>query len=156
MALASGTIAPDFRLPYAPRADPVRLSDLRGEKVVLLFFPLAFSSVCTEEMCTVGERYDRYREMEARVFGVCVDSPFVTERFAEECGGVFPILSDFNREVIHDYDVVNPDLFGLAETPHRAVYVIDPVGRIAWSWVGENPDVMPDFDAVEAAVAQAG
>lgn len=121
MALREGMEAPDFALPPGPRKEPVRLSDFRGEKpVVLLFFPLAFSSVCTDEMCSVAADYQRYEELDAQVLAVSIDSPFASQKFAQECGATFPILSDFNKEVIDLYDVRNDDYGGLEGVADRS------------------------------------
>lgn len=155
MPLAPGTPAPDFELPRNPGEDPVRLSDYRGRTVVLLFFPLAFSGVCTAEVCRVAESYERYRGLDAEVLGISIDSPFVNRRFAAECGAPFPILSDFNKRVIAAYGVVNPDFYGLEGVAHRSVFVIDREGVVAWSWMDEDADVMPDFERILEAVEEA-
>lgn len=153
MALAIGSPAPDFELPLKPGEAPLRLADYRGEKpVVLLFFPLAFSSVCTTEMCTVAENLDAWHELDAEVIGISVDSPFVNQKFAEECGAKFPIVSDFNREVSPTYDALYDEILGLKGVTKRAAYVVDRNGKIAYAWVAEDAGLMPDLDAVMAAV----
>ena len=155
--LAQGEAAPDFALQFRPKADPVRLSDYKGRKpVVLLFFPVAFSAVCTDEMCSVAESYARWEKLEAQVLGISVDSPYANAQFAEHCGATFPILSDFNREVIRAYGVLNPDFHGLKDVAFRSAFVIDREGRIAFSWASENSAVMPPFDDIHAAVEKAG
>jgi peroxiredoxin len=124
-----------------------------GERpVVLLFFPLAFSSVCTEELCTVRDSWDEWESLEADVFGISVDSPFVTRRFREELGLPFPLLSDFNHDVGSAYGVLYEDYFGLRGVARRAAFVVGTDGRIAYAWVGERDDVLPDFPAVRQAV----
>ena len=157
MTLGVGHTAPEFALPVKPREAPIRLSDFQGEKpVVLLFFPLAFSSVCTEEMCTVAENYAAWRALDAQVIGISVDSPYVNVKFAEECKAPFPIASDFNKNVSADYDALVDDMGGLKGVTKRAAYVIDRSGTIVYAWEGENPGVMPDFGAIMEAVEKAG
>jgi len=151
-----GASAPDFSLAPGPGPDRVTLSELRGRPVVLLFFPLAFSGVCTDEMCQMAEAWPRWEEIDARVLGISVDSPFVNRRFAEETGVSFPILSDFNKDASSAYGVLYPDYFGMHGVSKRAAFVVDPEGRIAYVWVGEDADRLPPFDEVRAAAARAG
>ncbi|MFM1823452.1 MAG: hypothetical protein RI967_1718 [Planctomycetota bacterium] len=156
MALAIGTVAPAFALPAKP-GEVVDVGALLGrEKVVLLFFPLAFSSVCTEEMCHFRDDWARWEALGCRVFGVSIDSPFVTERFAAELKVPFPILSDFNKTVAADYDALHADLMGLKGVTKRAAYVIGSDGKVAYAWEAEIPKTQVDFDAIRAAVASAG
>lgn len=120
--------------------------------MVLLFFPLAFSSVCMDEMCQVAASYDRYEKLDAQVLGLSVDSPFVNRKFAAECGARFPILSDFNRQVAQKYDVMYDDFHGLEKVAKRSAFVVDREGKIAYAWVSEDAGVMPDFDRILEAV----
>ncbi len=153
MALDVGATAPDFELPLKLGEPPVRLGDYRGEKpVVLLFFPLAFSSVCTVEMCTVAENYSAWQELNAEVIGISVDSPFANQKFAEDCGATFPILSDFNKSTSEAYGVLNDEFAGLQGVSKRAAFVVDRDGSISYAWVTEDPAVMPDFDAIMQAL----
>ena len=154
--LQPGTDAPDFALTFRPRTPPVRLSDFRTRKpVVLLFFPVAFSAVCTDEMCSVAESYARWESLDAQVMGISVDSPYANAQFAEHCGASFPILSDFNRDVIRLYGVLNPDFHGLKDVAYRSAFVIDRKGKVTYSWASENSSVMPPFDEIHAAVQAA-
>src|SRR3954466_5925050 len=133
--LQPGIDAPDFALTFRPKTAPVRLSDFRGKKpVVLLFFPVAFSAVCTDEMCSVAESYTRWESLDAQVLGISVDSPYANAQFAEHCGASFPILSDFNRDVIRAYGVLNPDFHGLKDVAYRSAFVIDRAGQVTYSW----------------------
>lgn len=151
--LKPGQQAPVLRL-YARPRERIDLADHIGRApVVLLFFPLAFSSTCTAEMCAVAEDWSAWSALGAHVFGISVDSPYVNVRFAESCNAMFPILSDFNREAIEAYDVVRNDLGGLEHVAERAVFVIDRDGKITYAWQGENPGVMPPFGAIRNAVA---
>lgn len=153
MALSPGTAAPDFSLAPAPGPDRINLSDFRGKSVVVLFMPLAFSGVCTDEMCQMADSYDQWAELGTQVLGVSVDSPFVTKKFAEETKVPFPILSDFNKGTIKAWDVMYDDFFGMAGVAKRSAFVVDADGTIQYSWVTEDPAVMPPFDEVRAAVA---
>lgn len=158
MPLPVGAPAPDFELPLRPGEAPLRLADYRGQKsVVLLFFPQAFSNVCTEEICSVAEGYSAWKKLDAEVIGISVDSPFVNQRFALECNAPFPIVSDFNKETIAAYGVTCENYYGLKGVARRSVFVIDPEGRIVYSWMTENSSILPDLHEVkEAARAAAG
>ena len=153
--VAAGDVAPDFALPPAPGPDLWTLSEKRGGPVVILFFPLAFSGVCTDEMCGLAEDWSRWEELGVTVVGISVDSPFVTSRFARETGVAFPILSDFNREASTAYGVLYPDFFGLKGVSKRSAFVVDGAGTVAYAWVTEDADVLPPFEAVRRAVAEA-
>lgn len=153
MALAPGTPAPDFALTLRPGEAPLRLADYRGEKiVVILFFPLAFSSLCTAEMKDMTEGYDTWSGLDCEVLGISVDSGFVNQRFTAETGAPFPILSDFNREAVTAYGVRNDDYFGMKGVADRSAFVVDRNGEIAFSWTTDDPDEMPPYDQIEAAV----
>lgn len=155
MALRPGDPAPDFALPPAPGSDLVKLSSFRGERpVVLLFFPLAFSSVCTDEMCRLAEDWSNWEDLDAQVIALSADSTFVVRKFAQETGAPFPIVSDFNKEAMTAYDVVYDDYFGLHGVAKRSVFVIDREGIIRYVWVDETSDLMPDFDAIRTVVAE--
>ncbi len=151
-----GALAPDFSLAPGPGPKRVTLSGLRGRPVVLLFFPLAFSGVCTDEMCQVAEDWSKWEALDADVLGISVDSPFVNRRFAEETGVPFPILSDFNKDASSAYGVLYPDYFGLHGVAKRSAFVVDSAGQIAYAWVSEDADKLPPFDEVRAAVVNAG
>lgn len=155
MTVREGDVAPGFSLPMAPGEEVDLDEHLGREPVVLLFFPLAFSPVCTTEMCTFADRWDELREPDASFFAVSVDSPFVTARFREDAGIPFPVLSDFNREVSQTYGVLYEELLGLHEVAKRAVFVIGDDGTVVYRWVTEDPGVEPDYDAVEEALRRA-
>jgi peroxiredoxin len=154
MAIPVGVSAPDFALTRRVMEPQVSLSDYRGDRaVVLLFFPLAFSSVCTEEICGVAEDYSGWTDLGAEVIGISVDSPFVNAKFAEETGAPFPILSDFNRDVATAYGVRDDDYFGMRGVATRSVFVIDRAGRVVYSWVAEE-DEPPDLDRVRSVLRE--
>lgn len=152
MTIQEGDPAPRFTLPDAPGHE-VDVGEQIGERpVVLLFFPLAFSSTCTAEMCAVRDDWERWEELGAAVYGISVDSPFVTERFREEHDLPFPVLSDFNREVAERYGVLYEEFYGLEGVAKRAAFVIGGDGTVAWSWVSVDASVEPDYAALREAV----
>ncbi len=155
MALTKGTQAPEFSLKTKSGEDlvDVSLSDNRGKKqTVLLFFPLAFTGVCTDEMCSVTGNIDDYSDLDAEVYGISVDSPFAQEGWAKANGISVTLLSDFNKEVSAAYDVIYEDLIGLKGVAKRSAFVIGKDGAITYSWVTEDPTVLPSFDEIKAAL----
>lgn len=156
MALATGTKAPEFTLKSktAEGLEDVSLADNLGkQKTVLLFFPLAFTSVCMDEMCTVNSGIQKYKDLNAAVYGISVDSPFTLEKMALVDNLQFPLLSDFNKEVSEAYDVLYADLLGFKGVSKRSAFVIDEQGTIIYAESSDDPKVVPNFDAIEAALA---
>lgn len=155
MPIRKGDRAIEFKLPPKPK-EQIDLGQYIGkEKVVLLFFPLAFSSVCTAEMCTMRDRWKEYEKLGARVFGISVDSPFVTDKFRQSENIPFPILSDFNKDVSRQYGVLHEDLMGLKGVSKRAVFVIDADGKVIYDWISEDPGVQIKFDEIAKALQSA-
>lgn len=155
MTLPVGTFAPKFELPSKP-GEVVDVGALLGrEKVVLLFFPLAFSSVCTEELCHFRDHWAEWNSLGSKVFGISIDSPFVTDKFRSELSIPFPVLSDFNKTVAASYDALHADLMGLKGVTKRAAYVVASDGTIAYAWEAEIPKTQVDFAAIRAAVVSA-
>jgi peroxiredoxin len=151
--IRTGDKAIGFTLPARP-GETVDLADHLGrDRIVLLFFPLAFSRVCTEEMCGLRDSWDEWETLEAKVFGISVDSPFVTDRFRSEMKIPFPILSDFNKDVSARYGALHDEIMGLKGVAKRAAFVIDPAGTVIYDWVSEDPSVMPNFEEIKAALA---
>ena len=150
MSIEVGQQAPNFSLPNTER-QPVTLESLRGKPVILAFFPLAFSPVCTEEMCTFRDSLAELSDANAQVVGISVDSPFALKAFAEAQRLQFPLLSDFNKETAEAYGVLNPSLLGVFKgVANRAVFLIDRNGKIAHKWVSEDPRVQPTYDEIKA------
>ena len=153
--LSVGSAAPAFQLPEKP-GSVVDVGGLFGrEKDVLLFIPLAFSSVCTAELCHFRDSWKQWESIGAKVFAISIDSPFVVAKFRESEGIPFPVLSDFNKTVAPQYDALHADLMGLKGVTKRAAFVVGRDGKIAYAWVSENPGVQVDFGAVEQAVRNA-
>ncbi len=155
MALATGTQAPAFSLKSktADGLKDVALADTLGKKqTVLLFFPLVYTSVCTAEMCSVSQGLDTYKSLDAAVYAISVDSPFAQEAWAKANGITFPILSDFNKDVAKAYDVLYADLLGFKGVAKRSAFVIGKDGVIKYSSSSDDPKVLPDFSAIQAAL----
>ncbi|MEO6733711.1 MAG: redoxin domain-containing protein [Ferruginibacter sp.] len=150
MPVTIGEKAPNFSL-YNTDKIKMNLSDVEGKNVVLLFFPLAFSSVCTKEMCDVRDNISAYNTANAQVFGVSVDSLYVLKKFKEDQSLTFTLLSDFNKEAAKAYDVLYETFpgFEMKGVSKRAAFVIDKQGLIQYAEVCASPGNLPDFDAIE-------
>jgi peroxiredoxin len=153
MAVNVGTNAPDFTLPNQDR-EPVTLSRaLQNGPVVLAFFPAAFSSVCEKELCTFRDSLAQLARAKAQVFGISVDTFFTLKAWADQQKFGFPLLSDFNKEVLTAYDVLNPDMIGLKGIARRAVFVIGPDGVVRHREVLQDARHEPDYAKVHEALA---
>jgi glutaredoxin-dependent peroxiredoxin len=152
MSVDVGSKAPDFALTNQDR-QPVTLSGQRGKPVVLAFFPAAFSSVCTKELCTFRDSMAKLGEAKAQVYGISVDTFFTLKAFQDHEKLTFPLLSDFNKQVIRDYGVFNEDMIGLKGIAKRAVFVIDKEGIVRHREVLEDARNEPDYDKVFSALA---
>ena len=153
MAVEKGDAAPAFTLPQKPDEEVDLNEHLGRDQIVLLFFPLAFSPVCTDEMCHMRDTWDQWSGLNARVFGISVDSPFITDKFRSEQRIPFPVLSDFNRDVARQYGVLHDDLFGLKGVAKRAAIVIGRDGNVIYRWVSDDPGVQPPYEEVRQALA---
>jgi len=152
MSVDVGSKAPDFTLTNQDR-QPVTLSGQRGKPVVLAFFPAAFSSVCTKELCTFRDSMAKLGQAKAEVYGISVDTFFTLKAFQDHEKLTFPLLSDFNKQVIRDYGVFNEDMIGLKGIAKRAVFVIDKDGIVRHREVLEDARNEPDYDKVFGALA---
>jgi peroxiredoxin len=153
MAVDVGAKAPDFTLVDQDRK-PVTLSSvLQNGPVVLAFFPGAFSSTCTNEMCTFRDSLATLGASKAQVLGVSTDTFFTLKAWGDQQRLNFPLLSDYNKDVIAQYDVVNPDMIGLKNIAKRAVFVIDPRGVVRHREVLEDARNEPDYAAITRALA---
>ncbi|WP_221030128.1 redoxin domain-containing protein [Actomonas aquatica] len=156
MPIAVGSTAPDFTLKSktAEGLVDVKLSDNFGEKAtVLLFFPLAFTGVCTQEFCDVTAGLAQYADLGASVIGISVDSPFAQEAWAKANKIDITLVSDLNKDVTKAYDVVFPGLAGIGDTSARAAFVIGKDGVVKYAEQTPAPTELPDFEAVKAALA---
>jgi peroxiredoxin len=155
MPLPIGSKAPDFTLKSktADGLKDVRLSANFGHKqTVLLFFPAAFTGVCTQEMCDISSGLGNYAGLDAEVYGISVDSPFAQEAWAKQSGISVTLLSDLNKTVTKAYDVVFPNLIGMYETSARAAFVVGKDGLVKYSEQTPTPKDLPNFSAVQAAL----
>jgi peroxiredoxin len=152
MSVDVGSKAPDFTLPDQDRT-PVTLSAQAGKNVVLAFFPAAFSSVCTKEMCHFRDSLAALNGANAVVFGISTDTPWTLKEFAKQQSLNFPLLSDFNKSAITAYGVSNPDMIGLTGISKRAVFVIDGSGVVRHREVTASPGEEPDYAKVDEVLA---
>ncbi len=127
-----------------------------GEVTVLVFFPAAFTGVCTTELCTFRDGLADYAKLNAKVYGISVDSPFTLAEYKKKNELNFPLLSDHKHEAIKAYDIVFENLANVGfTTAKRSVFVIGKDGNIAWTWIAENPGQQPAYDEVRKAVTAA-
>jgi glutaredoxin-dependent peroxiredoxin len=152
MAVDVGSKAPDFTLTNQDR-QPVTLSGQKGHPVVLAFFPAAFSSVCTKEMCTFRDSLAELNKAKAQVYGISVDTFFTLKAFQDQQKLNFPLLSDFNKQAIRDYGVFNEDMIGLKGIAKRAVFVIDKDGVVRYREVLEDARNEPDYRKVQEVLS---
>jgi peroxiredoxin len=155
MPLSVGSKAPDFTLKTKASDGPkeVKLSANFGKRqTVLLFFPAAFTGICTQEMCDISAGLGQYEGLDAEVYGISVDSPFAQEAWSKQNGIKVTLLSDLNKTVIKAYDVVLPNLLGMYETAARAAFVVGRDGVIKYSEQTPTPKDLPNFAAIQAAL----
>jgi peroxiredoxin len=148
-----GDKAPEFELPDADMK-PHKLSDYRGKKTILAFFPAAESPVCTAEMCALRDSLDQLRDLGANVVGISVDGPFANKFFVQNRHLNFPVLSDYKREVINSYGIVMSNLGPLKgyNAAKRSVFILDKDGKVIYRWVSDNPLVEPNYGEIKEAL----
>lgn len=149
-----GEKAPDFTLVNQDR-EKVTISDYRGGNVVLAFYPGAFTGGCTKEMCTIRDDIAKLEDLSASIFGISVNDPFSNKAFHEENVLNFPLLCDYNREVVKRYDVYHENFAGLEgyTVAKRSVFILDSEGVVKYKWVTENPGVMPPYEEIKQQLA---
>ncbi len=152
MSLILNQTAPTFKL-YNTEKKEIALSDLKGKNVVLLFFPLAFTSTCTAELCNIRDNYSLYNQLNAVVFGISVDSLFTLGKFKEEQKLNFDLLSDFNKETSTAYGSLYHDfILGMKGVSKRSAFVIDKEGKLKYAEVLEKAGDLPNFEAIKACL----
>lgn len=159
MAISVGSKAPDFSLKSktAEGLKDVKLSENFGKKnTVILFFPLAFTGVCTQEMCDITAGLSAYKGLNAEVIAISVDSPFAQEAWANQHKISITIASDLNKKTAADYGVLLADLIGLGSVSARAAFVVDKNGVIQYSEQTPSPKELPNFTAVKEVLAKLG
>jgi len=148
MLLQIGQIAPDFTL-FDSDKKKVSLNEHRGENVLLLFFPFAFSSVCTAELCAVRDNISKYDSVQAKVFGISVDSLYTLAKFKIDQNLNFTLLSDFNKEISYTYEAFYETFsYGMKGVSKRAAFIIDKIGLVQYVEVLENASEQPKFDLI--------
>ncbi len=155
MILKQGDVAPDFELPDS-KNKARKLSEFKGKKVVVAFFPGAFTGVCTKEMCAFRDSMSAFNGMDAKVLGISVDTPFALAKFAEVNNLNFDLLSDHGKHVINEYGIVHKNFIGLPklDVAKRSVFVLDKSGKVAYAWVSEDPGKEPDYAAIKNELAK--
>lgn len=154
MAIEIGQIAPDFTLHDSDK-NIVTLSEQRGKNVLLLFFPLAFTGVCTKELCAIRDDIARYNTATAAVFGISVDSYATLKKFKADQGYNFALLSDFNKEVSAQYGSLYDTFAGwMKGVSKRSAFIIDKEGIVQYAEVLESAGNLPDFEAINNKLAQ--
>jgi glutaredoxin-dependent peroxiredoxin len=148
-----GREAPDFELPDI-NMNTHKLSDYRGKKLVLAFFPAAESPVCTSEMCSFRDSLKELMELDAKVIGISVDGPFANKAFSQNRQLNFPLLSDYKRETINRYGIVMNNLGNLKDydAAKRSIFIVDPNGIIQYEWVSDSPLVQPNYEEIRSAL----
>lgn len=153
MSLELGMPAPLFSL-FDSDKNKVSLMDFKGKNVVLLFFPQAFTGVCTQELCSVRDNLSAYEKLDAEILAISVDSVFTLAKFKEEQHYNFKLLSDFNKEVSTAYDTIYQDwIFDMKGVSKRSAFVIDKEGNIRHMEILENPGNIPSFQAIHEALS---
>ena len=149
MILATGQKAPEFSLHDTEKKE-VSLKDQKGKNTLLLFFPLAFTGVCTKELCSIRDNIAAYNDANAVVFGISVDSPQTLTKFKEEQGLNFSLLSDFNKEASTAYGTIYDSFIGwMKGVSKRSAFVVDKEGIIRYAEVLENAGELPNFEAIQ-------
>jgi glutaredoxin-dependent peroxiredoxin len=157
MPIAVGTKAPDFTLKSkdANGLKDISLSANFGKKnTVVLFFPLAFTGVCTQEFCDVTQGLGSFSDLDAEIIGVSVDSPFAQEAWAQSKNITVPLASDLNKKTAEAYGVLLPDLVGIGSTAARAAFVIDKNGVVQYAEQTPSPKELPNFDAIKQKLGE--
>jgi peroxiredoxin len=154
MAVSVGDKAPSFTLKNTELQD-VSLADYAGQNVVVLFFPLAFTGVCTAELCSMRDDAAKYSNLNAQILAISVDSPFVLQRYKAENNFNFPVLSDFNKEVSRAYDALYEEFIaGLRGVSKRSAFVVGKDGNVKYAEVLENAKNLPNFGEIENTLSK--
>ncbi|MHC1737298.1 MAG: redoxin domain-containing protein [Ignavibacteriaceae bacterium] len=155
MSLKIGDLAPDFSL-LSSNVEKITLSSFKGKNVVLMFFPLADTAVCTKEMCIMRDDFSKYAELDAEIIGLSVDSPFALKMWKEKHNLNFTLVSDFNKEVIKAYgafyDVFVPGKLDFQGVAKRSAFVIDKEGKLKYIEILENAGEEPNYENIQAAL----
>ena len=149
MSIQKGDQAPNFKL-LSSEKNEIQLSDYKGKNLLLLFFPQAFTGVCTAELCAVRDNYSMYENMNVDVLGISVDSVFTLEEFKKQQGYNFTLLSDFNKDVSRSYGSIYEDwVLGMKGVSMRSAFVVDKDGTVQYAEVLDDVMQQPDFSAIK-------
>lgn len=152
MSIQIGQPAPQFTL-FSSDLEEVSLASFTGKKVIIHFFPMAFTGTCTTQLCTVRDNFSFYEGLNAQVLGISVDSPFTLAKFKAENNYQFPLLSDFNKETSEAYGAIYTEfVFGLKGVSKRAAFVIDENQHIIYAEVLASAGDLPDFAAIDVLI----
>lgn len=149
MVLKVGDMAPEFELPDI-KTKMRKLSEYKGKKVVLAFFPGAFTGVCTKEMCAFRDSMSGFNSLDAKVLAISVDTPFALAKFAEANNLNFDLLSDHGKDLINELGIVHKNFIGLSrlDVAKRSVFVLDKTGMVTYAWVSDDPSKEPDYKKI--------
>jgi len=154
MTLSKGQQAPDFKL-FSSDLKEISLEDYKGKKLIIHFFPMAFTGVCTTQLCAMRDTFGYYKDIDAEIVAISVDSPFTLAKFKEENQYQFPLLSDFNKEVSKAYGAYYDEfVFNLKGVAKRAAFVLDEEQKIIYAEVLESAGDLPNFDAIRDALSR--
>lgn len=154
MSITVGQVAPEFSLRDTDK-NKVTLSELKGKPVLLLFFPQAFTGVCTKELCSVRDSLTFYNGVDAAVYGISVDSVFSLGKFKEEQQLNFPLLSDFNKEASRAFECIYENwILEMNGVSKRSAFIIDKAGVVQYAEVLENAGDVPNFEAIQTCLKQ--
>jgi glutaredoxin-dependent peroxiredoxin len=152
MTISVGQKAPEFTL-YSSEGKPVSLSDFKGKKLVIHFFPLAFTGVCTTQLCTVRDTFGTHQHHGAEVLAISVDTPFTLARFKSDQNLPFTMLSDFNKEVSRSFGAYYEEfVMGMRGVSKRAAFVLDEQHHVIYSEVLESAGDLPDFESIQQTI----
>ena len=153
MPVELGQKSPDFQLPDQDRTQR-SLKDFAGSKTILAFFPGAFTSVCTKEMCTFRDSMQEFSRLQSQVVGICVNDPFTNKAYKDANKLQFPILSDYGRETVKKYDIFHNDFAGLKgyTAAKRAIFILDKGGVVRYKWVSDDPMKEPNYQEIQNAL----
>ncbi len=156
MPITVGQDAPEFEIPLAGGKEKFKLSSCKGKhNAVLLFFPLAWTPVCTSELCAMRDSFQEYKDLDAHIIGISVDSPFALAKFKEENNYPFDMASDFNKDVSKAYGTLYDELMGFKGVCKRSAFVINKEGKVIYAEVKEDAHDLPDFEKIKAALKSA-
>ncbi len=152
-----GSPAPEFSLHDSSR-EVKSLSEFKGKNTVLVFYPGAFTGVCDKEMCAFRDSMAELNDLNANIVGISVDSPFANAAFSTRNNLLFPLLSDYNREVVGAYGIELPNFAGIPgyTVAQRSVFIVDTDGIVRYKWIAENPGIEPDYGVVKEELAKLG